>query len=233
SAGVRWGLGAADRARFGLGGYGQNTVSAGLDRMLLGVAWSDTDHRHLGTVLPLDEVESSDVALVGRLAELVDRLGHTLRSLTGPHTVEGWITALQDAVESLTAAEPGEAWQLGHAWSSLQALRHADDGRPSTAEGAAAHGGDGPLLDLGDLRAAVDEVLAGRPSRANFRTGSLTLSSLAPMRSVPHKVICLLGMDDQTFPRGHTRDGDDLLAAEPRVGDRDRRSEDRQLLLDA
>src|SRR5699024_5829287 len=43
----------------------------------------------------------------------------------------------------------------------------------------------------------------------------------------------LLGMDDQAFPRGHTRDGDDLLAAEPRVGDRDRRSEDRQLLLDA
>ncbi len=53
------------------------------------------------------------------------------------------------------------------------------------------------------------------------------------MRSVPHRVVCLLGLDDGTFPRKATRDGDDLLLAQPHVGDRDARTEDRQLLLDA
>jgi exodeoxyribonuclease V gamma subunit len=53
------------------------------------------------------------------------------------------------------------------------------------------------------------------------------------MRSIPHRVICLLGLDDGSFPRHIERDGDDLTAQEPRVGDRDVRSEDRQLLLDA
>jgi exodeoxyribonuclease V gamma subunit len=53
------------------------------------------------------------------------------------------------------------------------------------------------------------------------------------MRSIPHRVVCLLGLDDGSFPRHIERDGDDLTARHQRVGDRDVRSEDRQLLLDA
>ncbi|MGH8992852.1 MAG: exodeoxyribonuclease V subunit gamma, partial [Acidimicrobiia bacterium] len=71
------------------------------------------------------------------------------------------------------------------------------------------------------------------PTRANFRTGHLTICTLVPMRSVPHRVVCLLGLDDATFPRRSSVDGDDLVARHPCLGDRDARSEDRQLLLDA
>ena len=53
------------------------------------------------------------------------------------------------------------------------------------------------------------------------------------MRSVPHRVVCLLGLDDGAFPRKAPRDGDDLLLDAPHVGERDPRTEDRQLLLDA
>ena len=53
------------------------------------------------------------------------------------------------------------------------------------------------------------------------------------MRSVPHRVVCLLGLDDGAFPRKAPRDGDDLMLDDPHVGDRDARTEDRQLLLDA
>src|SRR5580698_9676778 len=75
--------------------------------------------------------------------------------------------------------------------------------------------------------------LRGKPTRANFCTGHLTVCTLVPMRSIPHRVVCLLGLDDGSFPRHIERDGDDLTAQDPRVGDRDVRSEDRQLLLDA
>ena len=53
------------------------------------------------------------------------------------------------------------------------------------------------------------------------------------MRSVPHRVVCLLGLDDGVFPRKAPRDGDDLMVDDPHVGDRDPRTEDRQMLLDA
>ncbi|MCB0947041.1 MAG: exodeoxyribonuclease V subunit gamma, partial [Mycobacterium sp.] len=69
--------------------------------------------------------------------------------------------------------------------------------------------------------------------RANFRTGTLTVCTMVPMRSVPHRVVCLVGLDDTVFPRIGVVDGDDALAREPHTGERDVRSEDRQLLLDA
>ena len=56
---------------------------------------------------------------------------------------------------------------------------------------------------------------------------------MVPMRSVPHRVVCLLGLDDGVFPRTAREDGDNVLAREPAVGERDPRSEDRQLMLDA
>jgi exodeoxyribonuclease V gamma subunit len=93
--------------------------------------------------------------------------------------------------------------------------------------------GSRALLGLADVRALLRPVLAGRPTRASFRTGTLTVCTLVPMRSVPHRVVCLLGMDDGAFPRQSTRDGDDVLARDPWVGERDPGAEDRQLLLDA
>jgi len=56
---------------------------------------------------------------------------------------------------------------------------------------------------------------------------------MVPMRSVPHRVVCLVGLDDGVFPRQGVTDGDDVLARDPVTGERDSRSEDRQLLLDA
>lgn len=226
SAGVRWGLDAAHREQFGLGAFAQNTVAAGLDRMLLGVAMSESGHHHVGLTLPLDQVESGDAELVGRLAEVVTRLRIILGSFTGRQPLADWVDAAKGALDALTATSRDDAWQTTHAWTELNALLEA-------RRGDLDHDQDGPLLDVHDFSALLDDALAGRPTRSNFRTGSLTLSGLAPMRSVPHRVVCLLGMDDRAFPRGHVVDGDDLLAVRPRVGDRDRRSEDRQLFLDA
>ena len=57
------------------------------------------------------------------------------------------------------------------------------------------------LLRLNDIRAMLSAHLAGRPTRANFRTGTLTVCTMVPMRSVPHRVVCLVGLDDGVFPR--------------------------------
>ena len=88
-------------------------------------------------------------------------------------------------------------------------------------------------MRLPDIRALLGRHLAGRPTRANFRTGTLTVCTMVPMRSVPHRVVCLVGLDDGVFPRLGIVDGDDVLARNPMTGERDIRSEDRQLLLDA
>jgi len=66
-----------------------------------------------------------------------------------------------------------------------------------------------------------------------FLTGGLTFCALLPMRSIPFRVICLLGMNDDAYPRPTRPLGFDLLAARPRPGDRSRRKDDRYLFLEA
>ncbi|WP_418605710.1 hypothetical protein [Georgenia sp. SUBG003] len=221
-AGVHWGEDAERRARFDLPGVLQGTWQVALDRILLGAAMAEEDHRYVGHALPLDDVDSTDIDLAGRLAELLDRLAALLDDLDGAHPLDHWLDALDRAVTLLADTAPTETWQ------AVQARRILGDVRAGAA-------GDHPggLLRLPDLRALLADRLAGRPTRSGFRTGSLTVCSLEPMRAVPHRVVCLLGVDDGAFPRGTSQDGDDILLRDSCIGERDRRSEDRQLFLDA
>ena len=224
AAGVHWGEDVARRARFGLGQLRQGTWDTALDRLLLGVAMADEDARFVGSALPLDDVDSTDIDVAGRLAELVDRLSAVLHGLDRRAPVEQWLDQLDLAVDQLADAAPSQVWQLGQARQVLADVRQAAAG---AADGA------GAALRLPDVRALLADRLAGRPTRAGFRTGALTVCSLEPMRAVPHRVVCLLGLDDSAFPRAAGSDGDDVLLRDPCVGERDRRSEDRQLFLDA
>ncbi|ANH37902.1 RecBCD enzyme subunit RecC [Nocardioides dokdonensis FR1436] len=222
SAGIRWGLDAPHRGAFSMAAFEHNTWRAGLDRVLLGVAMSGDDHRRVGRGLPLDDVGSSDVDLVGRFAELVDRLDACITALSNAEDAATWMGALADGVRSLGDVAPDDAWQLAQLDREL-----------ARAAAAAATDGPGVRLRLADVRALLASRLGGRPTRANFRTGTLTVCTMVPMRSVPHRVVCLVGLDDGVFPRSLTPDGDDVLARDPLTGEQDVRSEDRQLLLDA
>ena len=226
ASGVRWGLDAPHRKPYGLEQLGQNTWAAGLDRLLLGVAMDGDGDHFIGTALPLDEVDSSDVDLVGRLAELIDRLGTALDAFDTDHTLPQWLDLSRQTIEALTDTSVADSWQTGHAHRALARLgAGSSDGDDDPV--------DHTLLSRAEFGALLSDGLGGRAGRANFRTGVLTVCTMYPMRSVPHRVVCLLGMDDLSFPRRTRADGDDILTGDPWVGDRDRRSEDRQLLLDA
>lgn len=239
AAGARWGLDAEHRSQYFLGGIGQGTWRTAVDRLLLGVVMEDdvaTAPAWLGDTVPLDDVDSGDIDVAGRFAELVDRVDAAVRAFGAPRTVSRWSTLLAQCIDDL--GEGDEAWQM------IQLRRELDDVSGTAADTAAhtdtdadadidSHSGAEIELGLADVTALLHARLAGRPTRASFRTGSLTVCTLVPMRSVPHRVVCLLGMDDGAFPRQGVPDGDDILARNPRTGERDPRSEDRQLFLDA
>ncbi len=224
ATGIRWGLDAPHRAAFKLEAVAQNTWRSGLDRVLVGVAMAEEDQRLVGGALPLDDVDSGSIDLAGRFAELVDRLQRALDALTGPAPVATWVAALADSADALLATTDDDAWQRAQLQRILDEV--LDE---ATAGGTASTA----RLQLPEFRSLLADRLRGQPTRANFRTGHLTICTLVPMRSVPHRVVCLLGLDDGAFPRRTGRDGDDLVLTDPRVGDRDGRSEDLQLLLDA
>jgi len=224
ASGVRWGVDAEHRAPFKLEKLAAGTWRAGLDRILLGVTMTEEELRLFEGVLPLDDVESGAIDLAGRFAELIDRLRAVFDALNASKSIDEWAATVADAADALTAITEREAWQRAELDQLLE------DVVSEATVGGAVHRSP---LTLPEVRALLAQRLQGRPTRANFRTGHLTICTLMPMRSVPHRVVCLLGLDDGCFPRNAARDGDDVMLADPHVGDRDARTEDRQLLLDA
>jgi exodeoxyribonuclease V gamma subunit len=220
-SGVRWGFDAAHRAPYRLQTLDSGTWEVGLDRLLLGVTMTEDGQRLFAGVLPVDDVDSRSIELAGRFAELVARIAGAVESLSVPQPLTSWAEAIGAAADALAATSPRDRWQRAELARVLDEM--------------VAEGGDTAAADLApaEIRAFLADRLAGRPTRANFRTGHLTVCTLMPMRSVPHRIVCLLGLDDGAFPRRAPRDGDDLMLAEPLLGERDPRSEDRQLLLDA
>ena len=218
-AGARWGLDAADRRFHDQPADPQNTWVDALDRLWLGVAMPDTGELYEGLV-PADGVEGSDVDLLGRFGDLAGVVLGAVRDLRQPRTVAAWVVRLRALVSDLTAT-PGQA-----AWLTRRALE--------ALEGVADEAGTCELeVSVRAMGAALSgrfDVAAGglRP-----QTGAITFCALAPERSLPYRVVCLLGMDEDAFPRKSSHSAFDLMNLAPRVGDRDGRDEDRLLLLEA
>lgn len=220
-AGIRWGLDGAHRAPYHLQELETNTWRWGMDRVLAGVVMAADDGPPVDGTLPLDIAGPPDVSLVGRLGELVDRLAGALDRLSVTQTIPEWVEAVSISADALMAVPEPDRWQRQQLDTMLaEVLDESHASGPVSLSPA----------EVGELFA---DRLKGRPTRANFRTGNLTMCTLVPMRSVPHRVVCLLGLDDTVFPRGDRPDGDNILSRHPLVGDSDPRSSDQQLLLDA
>ena len=54
-----------------------------------------------------------------------------------------------------------------------------------------------------------------------------------PMRAIPFRTVCLLGLNDGDYPRQTLDMSYDLIQRFPRCGDRSRRDDDRYLFLEA
>lgn len=218
-ASIRWGLNGAHRARVGLTAVRQGTWQVGVQRLLVGEALSDDRLASLGLIATVDDVESTDIEPLGALAELVTRVVRLAEECLQPGSGSDWVARFRAIIEQLAQVPFDESWQLAQAWAVLDQLeRRAAGSRAS--------------LHLDDALAMLDEEIAGRRARPTFGNGSLVVGSLQELSPVPHRVLCLVGLDERTFPRRGVGDGDDLLRARREPGDPDAGADDRQYLLD-
>ena len=219
-AGIRWGLDAEHRRRLGLPAFPEHTWRAGLDRLLLGYALPGDGERLFGGVLPFDDVEGAeDAAALGRLVEFVGRLEGAVRLLEGKRPLSEWARELSALFDALFLPGPEEEREARVLRAALAGLAQADPG-----------GGPVPLAPV---RAHLREVLERAAYGGGFLTGGVTVCAMLPMRSIPFRVVCLLGLNDGAFPRADRPAGFDLMAREPRRGDRSVRDEDRYVFLEA
>ena len=219
-AGVRWGIDARARAPYGVVEFDAYTWDHGLDRIMVGAAMGDDIDHEIASVAGIDGIALGGLDRIGLVAQFVDRLSTHLAALRAPATVQEWLSRLSAAVDALSCSAVD-------AVDERVALAQLFDEIRADADGALV------LLSRQEIHDLLSRHLDGAPSRTAFRTGNLTVTSMVPMRGVPHKVVCLLGLDDGIFPPVDRADGDDLMRSQPLVGDRDVRSEALGALLDA
>ncbi len=223
-ASVHWGLDAAHKQTILDTQSGNNKFSweQGLNRLLLGFAYNDQDRLYQEQLL-LGDVEGDEALLLGRYIELLEQLQLYSRELLAPRKAEQWQAMLQQLKNELFA-------ELSEDFNASEIIQQAID-ELAEYTAAAQYKESIPLVVIRDfLQNHFNQPVPGR----QFLSGQVTFCSMVPMRSLPFRIIAVLGLNDGEFPRQRQPLGFDLMARElPRKGDRSRREDDRYLFLEA
>jgi len=224
-AGVRWGLDASHRMAWGVpegvAGLDQNTWAFGLRRLLLGYAvgagapW--------GATLPQPALGGLDAPVLSALLDWLEATHTTLQALTGNKPAAQWGPILTDLVTRFFAAsDDADERLLQRCLSPLESwLQACEAARLDTP------------LPLDVVREHWLAQIEESSLQQRFFGGGVQFGTLMPMRAIPFKVICLLGMNDGDYPRQQAPRDFDLMAQSWRAGDRSRREDDRYLFLEA
>jgi exodeoxyribonuclease V gamma subunit len=222
---IRWGLDARSKSHWGLPDREENTWRAGLDRLVLGYAFAPEKPHLFKGILPAPEAEASDAETIGRLVRFVDALGAWQIQAGRPMPLGDWPARLRQLLDTFFSLGPDNPEDE----NDLQLLRRLIAGMQQQAAAAQAE----EAVDVEVIRTYLKQRLEEERSGGGFISGGITFAALLPMRSIPAKVICLLGMNQELFPREDRPLGFDLMAAHPRMGDRSRRDDDKYLFLEA
>lgn len=220
-SGIRWGLDDETVRELDLPPTGQHTWQFGLTRMLLGYAMTSENGEWQG-VLPYDESSGLIAELAGNLAELLMRLRHWRSLLSEARPLADWLPLCRTLLDDFFA---------GDADTEAALALIEDQWQQTINYGIQAHYQQAVPLSL--LRDELTSRLDRERISQRFLAGPVNFCTLMPMRSIPFKVVCLLGMNDGVYPRTLPPLGFDLMSQQPRKGDRSRRDDDRYLFLEA
>ena len=220
-AGIRWGLDTQHQAGLTLPDRHENTWLFGLQRMLLGYAMPESDGLYDG-ILPYEAIQGLDAALCGQLADFIEAIRQLAETIEQQRSVDEWIQTLNTLLDRFFEPDIDDERPLQLIRSSLENLREQ-----LLDAGYSDHLSRDILVDY--LAAKLDSERGSQ----RFLAGQVNFCTLMPMRSIPFRVICLLGMNDGVYPRSIAPTGFDLISRHPRRGDRSRRDDDRYLFLEA
>lgn len=222
ASGVRWGIDGAHRASMDLPNSDANTWQFGLRRLLLGYAMPGEGEQLFADVLSYDEVEGKEAHLLGVLAGFTSKLFRWLQDLRQPRSLAAWITSINDLSGELFADDQNCARQVARIGRLLDQQRVSAQAAGFEAD-----------VDVQIVARLIEGHLESIAQDRGFFSGGVTFCALVPMRSIPFKVVCLLGMNDGDFPRSPQPLEIDLIAKSVRQdGDRSRRDDDRYLFLE-
>lgn len=198
-----------------------NSWENGLDRLLLGNslknennAWQD--------ILAFNESYGLSAEVVGYLAKFIDNLSAWHQFLQQSHTIEDWQSALLNLINEMYQDNEHSQGILAKLISEIDIISEQITQADFAQE-----------IDSEIITQLFEQRLENERDNLTFLIGKVNFCTLLPMRAIPFKVVCLLGMNEGDFPRQQVINNFDLMQFSPRKGDRARRDDDRYLFLEA
>ena len=213
SAGFTWGLNSSERL-----GEEVHSLSWCLERILLGLVLSDKSINGLENISPYSEnISNADLI---KFWNILSKIYNYIDEIRSSRSGKEWIKLLTSLIKDLF--DDGGEW----AWEVQQLLNIINDWSLNTED-----------CELKIDCLVVKDILAKNLSSTNgkfgHRTGKITISALEPMRAIPHKVIIIMGLESNTFPRIESRRSFNLLEKTREIGDPNQYDKDRYSLLEA
>jgi exodeoxyribonuclease V gamma subunit len=219
-SGIRWGIDGRHRGEFDLPAVDRHSFSDGLDRLFLGYALPASAAAPLNGRLAAGNPEGSAALALGSFREFVHQLERLHDELAQPKTPAEWRQTLLAVIDQFLAPAGDEIDDERETAAGIHEL-HAD----------MAHGGMREPLAVDVVRIALQAALDD-PTRGGIPSGAVTFSAMTSLRHLPYRFVCVLGLNDGAFPSPQRPDEFDLIAHDPRRGDRQRRVDDRNVFLD-
>ncbi|MGD9175275.1 MAG: exodeoxyribonuclease V subunit gamma [Desulfobacterales bacterium] len=219
---IRWGIDANHRRQLGLPALSENTWYAGIRQLLLGYALPGNHQRMFDDIWPYDAVEGNDIHSLGKFLDFSDAVFRYARGLTGAKSLRNWSLFFKHMLDYFFL--PDEEIQ-----GELISLRSILDGLGQRQTDVAFN----EKLVFEPIRFYLERQLDKLQFSSGFMTSGVTFCAMLPMRSIPFKVVCLMGMNSDAFPRDAQPTSFDQIAQHPRPSDRSRRNDDKYLFLES
>jgi len=219
---IRWGYDALTKEKMGLPGIDENTWKAGIERLMLGYAMPGRGIKMFSGILPYDHIEGSNVKTLGKLLDLLNCIFKWKKELEKTRTLKKWGVAFIEILEQFFMPDEDAEREIHFLRKIFKDLENKE--RIS---------GFKDKVELEVMRSYLEGIFEQEFTSAGFISKGITFCAMLPMRSIPFKMICLIGMNNDTFPREYRPLGFDLIARKPNIGDRSKRNDDKYLFLEA
>ncbi len=216
---IKWGYDKETKKELSLPAYKENTWKEGISRLLLG--YSMTGESLFNEIMPYQEIEISKSEVLNNFIKFINLLADIVNRLKNPDTLTNWSIKLRDIISEIFSTDNNTEKEIQLLTNSILSLKELEDSSGFNKE-----------LGIKTVSYFLKSKLNSKSLSFSFLSGGITFCAMLPMRSIPFDVICLLGMNNNSFPGKNSKLDFDLISKSPRAGDRSRKKDDRYLFLE-
>ncbi len=197
------------------------TWETGIKRMLLGYAFDDTDYKIEPSFFPYDQIEGLQASVLGSFLDFYETFTDFRKRTLVKKELSQWIDILNALIEKIFVKNDETLREINYLETMLASFAFE-----------AETSGFNSFISFSSLKEFIKKYTSAESSGSGFISGGVTFCSMKPLRAIPFKMIYLIGINSDSFPRKQHKPTFDIISSHPEKGDRNSRESDRYLFLE-